>query len=239
MKTKKKSLLPVILSGIKRNIIPGLILQLIALTLVVCYYFIPAAESFFNVLGDIKTSYGFIYSSLATALFGGTVPFFIMLIMGRIKPENRMTDFIFLTCFWGIKGIEIDLLYRLMGILFGTEPSLSVVVPKVFTDQFIYGPLWAGPTMTIAYLFKDNNFSLRTVRKELANESLLRRIAIVWCSSLVIWIPAVSIIYSLPQNLQLPLFNIILCFFALILALVAKGTEKSELEFHKTGTILP
>ncbi|HRX17342.1 MAG TPA: hypothetical protein P5123_13590, partial [Spirochaetota bacterium] len=68
---------------------------------------------------------------------------------------------------------------------------------------------------------------------------ILRRIAIVWCSSLVIWIPAVSIIYSLPQNLQLPLFNIILCFFALILALVAKGTEKSELEIHKTGTILP
>lgn len=239
MKIKKKPLLPVILSGIKRNIIPGLILQFIALTIVVSYYFMPVAKSFFNVLGDIKTNYGFIYSSLATALFGGTIPFFIMLFMGRIERESRITDFIFLSCFWGIKGIEIDLLYRFMGILFGTEPSFFVVVPKVLVDQFIYGPLWAGPTMTIAYLFKDNFFSIKAVNSELLHESILRRIAIVWCSSLVIWIPAVSIIYSLPQNLQLPLFNIILCFFALILALVAKGTEKPEIEKSETGTVLP
>ncbi|MDA3899638.1 MAG: hypothetical protein PF637_03855 [Spirochaetes bacterium] len=239
MKTKNKPLLPVIFSGIKRNLIPGLILQSIALTLVVSYYFMPPTKGFFNHLGEIKTRYGFLYSSLATALFGGTIPFFIMLGMKRINKGKRLSDFLFLTLFWGFKGIEIDLLYRFMGFLFGTEPSFSVVAPKVLVDQFIYGPLWAGPSMTIAYLFKDNFFSVKSVRNELKKETLFRRIVIVWCSSLVIWIPAVSIIYSLPQNLQLPLFNIILCFFALILALVVRGSEDAKPVISEVGTGIP
>jgi hypothetical protein len=31
----------------------------------------------------------------------------------------------------------------------------------------------------------------------------------------VVWIPATSIIYSLPLPLQIPLFNLVLCFYVL------------------------
>jgi hypothetical protein len=225
MTVVKKPIWPVILSGLKSNLVPGLILQGAALALVLSYYLVPAAGELLNRLGEIKTRFGFLYSALATALFGGIIPWLIMMSMKRIKPGRRLGDFVFLTLFWGYKGIEIDLLYRLMGHLFGTEPSFMVVLPKVLADQLVYGPFWAGPTMTIGYLFKDNRFSFKKVGEELKKEPLLRRILTVWLSSLIVWIPAVSIIYSLPQNLQIPLFNIILCFFALILALVAKGSE--------------
>lgn len=226
---KQQPIWPVILNGLKKNVIPGLIIQTLALGLVLSYYLIPSAKGLFDQLGGIKARWGFLYSSLSTALFGGILPFVILLVMNRTVPGRRLGEVLFLTVFWGYKGIEIDLLYRLMGLLFGTEPSFLTVLPKVLIDQFVYGPLWAGPTMTIAYLWKDNGFSLKRCGKELKQESLFRRILTVWASSLVVWIPAVSIIYSLPANLQIPLFNLILCFFALILAVVARGEREENL----------
>ena len=41
----------------------------------------------------------------------------------------------------------------------------------------------------------------------------------VWC----VWCPACTMIYILPSPLQIPLFNIVLCFWALVLAML---TEK-------------
>jgi hypothetical protein len=38
----------------------------------------------------------------------------------------------------------------------------------------------------------------------------------LWC----IWIPVVSCVYSLPAPLQMPLFNIVLCFWSMLFALI-------------------
>jgi hypothetical protein len=38
----------------------------------------------------------------------------------------------------------------------------------------------------------------------------------------LIWIPAVSIIYSMPNELQIPLFNLVLCFWVLLLNVLNK-----------------
>jgi hypothetical protein len=37
-----------------------------------------------------------------------------------------------------------------------------------------------------------------------------------------VWIPTVSIVYSLPLALQFPLFNIVLCFWSLMLTTLSK-----------------
>jgi hypothetical protein len=46
-------------------------------------------------------------------------------------------------------------------------------------------------------------------------------------SNLGVWVPTVCIIYALPSALQLPLFNLVLCFFTLLLAHLAH-TEKPQ-----------
>jgi hypothetical protein len=45
-------------------------------------------------------------------------------------------------------------------------------------------------------------------------------------SSLGVWLPAVAIIYTLPTPLQLPLQNVVLCFFTLLLAHLARHTKR-------------
>jgi hypothetical protein len=38
----------------------------------------------------------------------------------------------------------------------------------------------------------------------------------------LVWIPALALIYSLPAALQFPLFSGVMCFFILILTLLAR-----------------
>jgi hypothetical protein len=41
-------------------------------------------------------------------------------------------------------------------------------------------------------------------------------------SQWMVWIPAVSIIYCLPSALQIPLFNLVVCFWVLLLTFVSR-----------------
>jgi hypothetical protein len=41
-------------------------------------------------------------------------------------------------------------------------------------------------------------------------------------STWAVWIPAVTIIYCLPAPLQIPLFNLVLCFWVLVLSFISK-----------------
>lgn len=45
-------------------------------------------------------------------------------------------------------------------------------------------------------------------------------------SNWLIWIPAVSVIYMMPVDLQLPLFNIVLLFFGLLVAVLSKNERE-------------
>ena len=225
-----KNLLVLFRDGIKKNYKAGLVLQLLALGIVLTYYFIPSFQTVLNRIGALKAHYGFRYSAVATMIFGGGIPFLILLASGQIPKGRSWKDLLFFVCFWSWKGVEVDAFYRLQALIFGKDPGFLVVAAKVFVDQFIYGPIWAAPTMMLFYLWKDTGYSFSGMKEAFSEESFLMRVLSVLIPNLIVWIPAVSIIYSLPVDLQLPLFNIVLCFWALILNFVAspgkKGVQK-------------
>ena len=55
-----------------------------------------------------------------------------------------------------------------------------------------------------------------------ARQSFGQRVLVVVCSTWVVWIPAVAIIYSLPSALQVPLFNLVLCFWCLLMSFISR-----------------
>ena len=44
----------------------------------------------------------------------------------------------------------------------------------------------------------------------------------------MVWLPAVTIIYCLPGGLQIPLFAIVVCFWSIILTLIAKASDAND-----------
>ena len=205
----------------KRNARLGLSLQLVALGIVLGYYLVPDIRAMLDLVGELKASHGYGYSALATALFGGIVPYGVLLATRRVSSNRLLAELAFYVGFWVWKGVEVDALYRAQGWLFGNTAAVGVVAAKVAVDQFIYNPLWAAPTQAVCYLWKDAGFSVVRLRERLRQEPLWRRVVVVLASTWVVWIPAVAIIYALPAPLQVPLFNLVLCFWSVLLAFIS------------------
>jgi len=219
--SEKISITQIMKEGFRENYKPGLVLQASALAVVLFYFFNPGFHSLLVSLGQWKNRSGILFAGFSTAFFGGLVPFVFMFFTDREKMKRKLPLLLFYLLFWFWKGMEVDLLYRFQAYLFGNSNHWLVVIKKVACDQLIYGPLWAAPTMMIFYLWKDSDFSISAMKNKLNEDSLMRRILRVWASNLVVWIPAVSIIYLLPLDLQIPLFNLVIVFWTLILNSVA------------------
>ncbi len=211
-----------ILRAMRRNLVPGLVLQATAITTIVLYLRSPAAHGWLDSVGQAKLHYGYLFSALSTCLFGGVIPFLVLLATGRTNKAPLAWQLTFYLVFWTWKGVEVDAFYRLQGALFGNGASFSVIVKKLLVDQFVYNPLWAGPTQVWCFLWYDSNFSHAAMQPRFAELSLWRRIVIVLFSSWIVWIPTVAIIYALPAALQVPLFNWVICFWSLLLASLSK-----------------
>lgn len=211
------------LLALRANLIPGLFLQGFALLILLGYEVSPEVRRALDFIGHIKSERGYLYSVPATAFFGGFVPYVFLTLAGRISKEHRLAELVFYLAFWGYKGFEIDLLYRCQAEWFGHERSLGVIFAKTSLDQLLYGPLWAVPTQTLFFLWKDSGFSAQKMRAALREEGLLSRLLVVLGSNWLVWIPAVSIIYALPTALQVPLSNLVLAFWTLILTFVSRA----------------
>jgi len=214
-----------ILSALKQNLLPGLVLQFFALTLVLVYFFVPGSQPVYAWFGELKHQYGSLYAFIATAFFGGLIPFLYLWVSKRIDPSRSLFAlFLFYIMFWGLKGVEVDFFYQLQGGWFGYENTFKTIAIKVAIDQFIYSALWAAPMITICYLWVENNFNFSASLAAMDKQFFYEKIPTVVFSNWLVWIPAVSVVYSMPQDLQIPLFNLVLCFWVLILAVLNKKT---------------
>lgn len=207
--------------ALKNTLIPGLVLQIFALIILLVYFFVPGAAIYFDFFGALKNQYGFGYSFVATALFGGLIPFIYLCLSGKlVKGASILAVGIFYCLFWGLKGVEVDLFYRLQSVWFGVGNDVPTLAIKVAVDQFIYSAFWAAPTITLSYLWMEAGFSVRAWWQALDKQYLTRTLPTVIVSNWLVWIPAVSIIYAMPNQLQIPLFNLVLCFWVLLLAVL-------------------
>lgn len=223
----KNSLLQAGYEGLKKNIIPGLVLQAAALSIVLMYYFLLPVQDFFEAIGAVKTANSFLFSALSTALFGGLIPTVYLILSGQIKKERIVPDLLFFVFVWAWKGMEVDAFYRFQGVLFGIDPSVTVIIKKTLFDQMVYNILWAAPSLTLVYMWRDCNYSFKAFKKELGWNIFTFRIPSLVISTWAVWIPAVSIIYCLPMALQVPMFNLVLCFWVLLLNVISSHNHQA------------
>jgi len=204
--------------SIKVNLVPGLILQTFAIALVVMYYKVDSVKGFCNEIAALKTNYGYLFSGLSTALFGGLLPCLFMIYRGNIKKAFWISHGLFFCLFWFYKGMEVDFLYRMQALMFGNDSNFSTIAKKVAFDQFVYNFLYACASITLCYMWKDNGFSFKETKKKINKGTFTLTLPSVIVSTWIVWIPTTAVVYSLPSPLQVPLFNIVLCFFVLMVA---------------------
>jgi hypothetical protein len=119
--------------------------------------------------------------------------------------------------FWAWKGAETDLWYRILAAAFGDDNGVGTIVGKVAADQFGWNALYAAPVGNLCFAWKDAGFRWAPVAADVrAGRWYYRRVLPVLLGVWAVWIPVVSCVYALPAPLQIPLFNIVLCFWSLL-----------------------
>lgn len=216
-------------AGMRQNLIPGMILWAVGSTLVLLYYLVSAARPAYDRIEGWQRDWGLWFSALSTGLCGAVLPWLFLIALGRIRSDERWRQLTFLLLFWISRGIEVAFFYRFQGWLFGEarDPlsgtvSLGVVFRKMAMDMLVYTPFWSIPVTTLTYIWwEDCGGDWRRFRAALTREVFTLRIPAVIISAWMVWAPSVCLVYSLPSALQIPIFSIVLCFWVLLVAVVA------------------
>jgi len=214
--------------GMRSNLRPALVLQAFALLLVCGYFWSTPVRNALDVVGALKLRYGYAYSALATCLFGGIIPYLVLAFAGRIPAGRRLAELAFYALLWLWKGVEVDALYRAQAAFFGEGSDAVTILLKTCVDQFGYVPLWAAASQVLLFTWKDSGFSVAGTRAAFQRQGFGQRVLVVVFSTWVVWIPAVAIIYSLPSGLQVPLFNLVLCFWCLLMSFISRESNTNR-----------
>jgi hypothetical protein len=202
----------------KANLLPGLLLQSFMLGLLLAYFYHPPATRALNQLAEIKQAWGYGYSALSAILAGAFIPEILRVLVfqhGRPSRQNA-ANLAFTIPFWCFMGLVVDAFYRLQAGWFGHTASPTVVIPKVMVDQFLYNPLFAAPFTAVLYDVKASGYQWQATLRRFSPSYYRAVVVPTLIATWGVWIPVVSILYSLPGPLQIPLFGLALSLWVMI-----------------------
>ncbi|MEP4932638.1 hypothetical protein [Haloferula sp.] len=200
----------------RANVVPGLVVQSVMVVLLLAYYFHPATREVLERLAAVKVRWGYAYSAVAAVVAGAAVPELLRIFVfqkGRFMRRN-LSNFVFGSVFWVLIGILVDFFYRCQAVWFGDEAKASVVIPQVLVDQFLFTPLITAPLTTWIYEWKNRGYRMRSDFFTIAyyRNHILPTLMAIWG----VWIPIVSILYTLPETLQIPVYSLALTMWVMI-----------------------
>ena len=207
------------LRAARANLLPGLFLQFTALALVLAYYWHPPTRALFEELIALRQRTGMVYSIIATSICGGVLPFIYMRSQPATASRYTWISGVFFTLFWGYKGVEVDVWQHTLAHFIGNDNRPATIAIKVFIDQFIYCPIWAVVVTVTAYSWQNAGFRWEPVLADFrAGGWYQRHVLPALIANFGLWVPLVALIFSLPLALQLPLFDLVLMFYTLLIA---------------------
>ena len=188
------------------------------LAMLLAYYFYPPTRNWLDALAEIKARWSYGYSAVNAIVAGALIPELLRIGVfqkGRIRHSN-FSNLLFTVPFWCFMGVAVDLFYRCQAGWFGDAVTIPVVVKKVLVDQLLYTPLFASPVTAWLYDWKNLGYRFHGTAELFTTgyyrDIVFPRVVAAWC----VWIPVVTILYSLPSLLQIPLFGLALSLWVIL-----------------------
>jgi hypothetical protein len=206
------------LRAARANVVPGLLVQGVMLGILCAYSFYPPTTLVLDELAKVKQHWGYAYSGISAIIAGAFIPELLrILVFQRCRLARvNFSNLLFTIPFWCFMGVVVDGFYRMQADWFGVEASFSVVVRKVLVDQFLYNPFFAAPFTTILYDWKNQGYRLHASSRFLTVSYYREAVVPTLFATWGVWIPVVSILYSLPSLLQVPLFGLALSLWVML-----------------------
>jgi hypothetical protein len=206
------------LRAARANLVPGLMVQAAMLTILLAYFFYPPMRDWLDRLAEVKARWGYGYSAVAAIMAGAVIPEIMRIVVFQQRKvrQKNFANLVFTVPFWCGMGLVVDLFYRQQALWFGAEATFSVVWKKVLVDQFIYNPLFAAPVTAWLYDWKNNGYRIAQTPRFFTVAYYRETVVATLIATWGVWIPIVSILYSLPSLLQIPLFALALSLWVML-----------------------
>jgi hypothetical protein len=192
--------------------------------MVAIYYYWPAGAAILSACAKWQHTGGVFSAGLASGLAGGVLSEVSLVYIqdrghwSRAHLENMVFKFVT----FSMGGSIVYEFYALQAVWFGEGPALSILVPKVLVDQFIFTVFWSTLYQTLAFRWQILGYSGRELWKELNWNFVVERMLPVLVTNWMFWIPGVTLIYSMPLLLQMPLNIFAGAIWAVLLSTVAR-----------------
>lgn len=211
----------------KANFLPALVVQGAMIGLLIAYYQFEPTIELLNQLAGLKQRLGYKFTVASAILAAAIMPEILRILFfqkGRLQQRN-LGNVLFAGPFWAVMSVTVDHFYQLRGRIFGPQVDVPTVAIKVVIDQFVYTAFFATPVTCVLYDWKRFGYRFRELFMEIDRGYYRRVVFPVVITNWAVWIPLISVVYSLPGSLQIPLFSLALCMWVLLFTWMSESRE--------------
>jgi hypothetical protein len=212
------------LRAARQNLRAMLALQMLMAAIVAAYYCWPAATMLLSRYAVWQHSGGVLGAAFATAVAGGVLSeaSLVYIQNGGRWTAAHVENLCFKFVFFFFNGALVYEFYILQSVWFGNGTAWSILLPKILVDQFGFTVFWSLPVQSLLFRWQLLCYSWKRLGAELDVDFVLHQMLPVLITNWMFWIPGVSLIYSLPQILQTPLFIFAIAIWGILLSAVTK-----------------
>jgi hypothetical protein len=214
-----------------RQNLPAMLALLAAMSVMVgIYYFWPAGAAVLSQYAAWQHAGGILRTGLVAGFAGGILSeLSVIYICDRGRWNSAHVEnmvFRFVVFFFG--GLVVAKFYEWQAYWFGDGLSWRVLAPKILVDQFIFSVFWSTTYQTLVFRWQALRYSGSRLWSELDGRFVVERMLPVLVTNWMFWIPGVTLVYSMPLILEMPLNIFATAIWSLLLAGLAKSTRAPE-----------
>ncbi len=202
------------------NLLPAALLWCFALAILLGYSFHEPTRAALDSLALFKKQLGLGFSMPAQALASGFLPWVFQKLQSGTHRKTALVHVPFLMAYWACQGALVDIFYGFQARMFGDNAQIGTILLKIVVDMGLFAPLISMPLAVCAFAFKDAGFSFAKTRELLGPNWYKSRVIPVYIAALLVWTPAVAVLYALPLGVQFPFQATVACFWALVLVIM-------------------
>lgn len=201
----------------KANRLPMLVLWLLAVSTVICYYTVPCVAAAFGPLMEFQLEYGCFAAFANRLVFTGLLPGIFLCSMKSIRPRHPLAVITVQSLWCGLWGVICDKMYIFVDWMFGGGTDVLSVALKTLFDQLPWTVLVIAPANAAFYFWVGRGFSLRRTREEWPSGRFWRTLVTPfllanWC----VWVPVTIVVFLFPLPLRVHIVGFASAFWTLM-----------------------
>ena len=195
--------------------------------LVASYYFWPTGAAVLSRYAAWQHAGGIFRTGLTAGFAGGILSELSLVYLrdGGRWNATHLENMVFRFVVFFISGLIVSQFYEYQAVWFGDGLSWRVLLPKVLVDQFVFSVFWSTPYQTLTFRWQALRYSGSRLWNGLDGNFVIERMLPVLVTNWMFWIPGVTLVYSMPLILQMPVNIFATAIWSLLLAGLAKSTD--------------